>query len=378
MTVPSSLVLPAVLPLPRWVLGPGSHSSLPEELALLRVTRPLLLSDAGLARAGVLGTVRTILPSATPCHLLASQDPTCQDADEAFAIYRESGCDGIVALGGGAVIDTAKIVAALAQAPIGGARGLLGHPDMIGPGVAPLLVIPTTIGTGSESSPATGLHPDAGKRAIGTRSPFLVPRTVISDALLVRSLPPRLVAATGMDALAHCLEGFLADPPHPLVDAVALDGLARAYGNLQAALHPDADVARQELMVASFAGGVAIHKGLGPAHAIALACGDQHLHHGTMVAAALPEAVAIAAEKVPAKSDLLARALQLRSRFDLAPALRDLNAALDLPSHLGRAGYRVSDPDDLVKAMVTSPFNRSAPYAPSADEYRAMAKALLF
>lgn len=376
--VPSPSHHPAVLPLPRWILGPGSLSGLPGELALLRVARPLLLSDEGLARAGVLETVAAFLPPGTARHLLAAEDPTCRDADQAFAVYQASGCDGIVALGGGSVIDTAKIVAALVQVPADGARGLLGRPDRIGPGVAPLLVVPTTIGTGSESSPATGLHPDAGTRAIGTRSPFLVPRAVISDPQLVRSLPPRLVAATGMDALAHCLEGFLADPPHPLVDAIALDGLARAYGHVQAALHPGADAARLELMVASFAGGVAIHKGLGPAHAIALACGDQRLHHGMMVAAALPEAMAIAADKVPAKSDRLAQALGLCSRFDIAPALRELNAALDLPTHLGRAGYRVSDPDGLVQAMATSPFNRSAAYAPSADEYRAMAATLLF
>lgn len=377
MIAPLSAHCPAVLPLPRWILGAGSITQLPGELDLLCVQRPLLLSDEGLERVGVVNQVATRLPAGAR-HLLASEDPTCHDADAAWEVYRAAGCDGIVALGGGSVIDTAKIVAALVQAPAANARALLGRADLIGPGVAPLIAVPTTIGTGSESSPATGLHPSAGTRAIGTRSPFLVPRSVVSDPLLVRSLPPRLVAATGMDALAHCLEGFLAEPPHPLVDAIALDGLARAYANLQAALHPEADSARQELMVASFAGGVAIHKGLGPAHAIALACGDQRLHHGTLVAAALPGAMEIAAAKVPAKSDRLAEALQLPSRFDLAPALRNLNAALDLPPHLGRAGYRVLDPDALAQAMFDSTFNRSAAYAPAIDEYRAMAHALLF
>ncbi|WP_428003649.1 iron-containing alcohol dehydrogenase [Acidovorax sp.] len=378
MTAPSPFQHAAVLPLPRWVLGPGSISSLPSELALLRIARPLLLSDVGLERAGVLTTVAAFLPASSARYLLASEDPTCLDADQAFAIYREAGCDGIVAVGGGSVIDTAKILAALTQAPTAGARGLLGRPELIGPGVALLLAVPTTIGTGSESSPATGLHPDENTRAIGTRSPFLVPRSVVSDPMLVRSLPQRLIAATGMDALAHCLEGYLADPPHPLVDAIALDGLARAYRNVYAALRRESDDARQELMVASFAGGVAIHKGLGPAHAVALACGDQRLHHGMLVAAALPWAMEIAAAKVPAKSDRMAQALQLNSRFDLAPALRALNVSLGLPSHLGRAGYRVSDPDELVQAMASSPFNRSAAYAPTIGEYRAMADTLLF
>jgi 4-hydroxybutyrate dehydrogenase len=378
MTASPSLQHPAVLPLPRWVLGAGSLSALAGELSLLRIQRPLLLSDPGLVKAGVLDTVAAFLPASGARHLLASEDPTCLDADQAFAAYRAADCDGIVALGGGSVIDTAKIVAALAQAPAGGARALLGRPDLIGPGVEPLVVVPTTVGTGSESSPATGLHPETGARAIGTRSPFLVPRSVVSDPLLVRSLPPRLVAATGMDALAHCLEGYLAEPAHPLIDAIALDGLARAYHHVRAALQPESDFARQALMAASFAGGVAIHKGLGPAHAIALACGDQRLHHGMLVAAALPCAMEVAVAKVPVKSDRIAQALKLESRFRIAPALRELNAALGLPSHLGRAGYRVLNPDDLVQAMVASPFNRSAAYAPSVDEYRAMTDALLF
>ncbi|MES2944591.1 MAG: iron-containing alcohol dehydrogenase [Pseudomonadota bacterium] len=369
---------PAVLPLPRWVLGADSLSTLPRELSLLCIQRPLLLSDPGLARAGVLETVAACLPESSAPYLLASEDPTCMDADQAFAVYRDAGCDGIIAVGGGSVIDTAKIVAALIQAPCGGALGLLGRPERVGPGVAPLVVVPTTVGTGSESSPATALHPDAGTRAIGTRSPFLVPRSVVSDPLLVRSLPRRLVAATGMDALAHCLEGFLAEPPHPLIDAIALDGLVRAYNSVQAALEPESDKARQELMAASFAGGVAIHKGLGPAHAIALACSDQHMHHGLLVAAALPFAMQMAATHVPAKSNQIARALNLPSRFHVAPALRELNAALGLSPHLGRAGYRVLDLDSLIQAMVASPFNRSAAYAPNAREYGAIADALLF
>lgn len=375
MRVPSRLS--AVLPLPRWVLGAGSLDALPDELALLRVTRPLLISDPGLARAGLVARVCAVLSETAQVHATIGENPTCADADAAYQAYVSAGCDGIVALGGGSVMDTAKIVAALAQAPGCCARDLLGRPERIGPGVAPLVALPTTVGTGSESSPATGLHPDASSRAVGTRSPFLVPRSVIGDPLLVRSLPPRLVAATGMDALAHCFEGFLAEPAHPLVDAIALDGLVRAYTHIEAAMQPEGDDALEQLMVASFAGGVAIHKGLGPAHAVALACGDQHLHHGLLVAAALPFAAEIAAATVPAKADRLAQALQLGSRFELAPALRRLNTTLGLPAHLGRAGYLLRDTEELVSAMASSPFNRSAAYAPTSGEYRVIAQALL-
>ena len=192
----------ALLPLPRLVFGTGALSSLAHELSLFGVRRPLLLSDRGLERAGLVACALKVLPDSAVPYLDVPANPTALGADSAYATYRDAGCDGVVALGGGSVIDTAKIVAALAAGGAARTMDLLGTPELIGPNVAPLIAIPTTVGTGSESSPATGLHPDAGSRTIGTRSSHLVPRVAICDPDLARTLPPPLIAATGIDALS--------------------------------------------------------------------------------------------------------------------------------------------------------------------------------
>ncbi len=365
-----------VLPLPRLILGAGALASLPGELLSLGVGRPLLLSDRGLERAGAVASAAWLLPPGTARHLDVPENPTLAGADAAFTAYRDAGCDGIVALGGGSVLDTAKFVAALAGGGLACAADLQGRPERIGLHVAPLVAVPTTVGTGSESSPVAALHDVAGGPAVGTRSPRLVPRTAICDPDLARTLPPRLVAATGIDALSHCLEGFLSKPANPIVDALALDGLARAHAAIAAAVAGD-DAARGELMAAAFAGGVAIHKGLGPAHAIALACGDQDLHHGMLVAAALPHTVALVLPHAPAKAERIAAALGLAGRDGIADALRALNAALGLPASYREAGYRAASVDALAEAMAASPFNRASPYRPGVGDYRAILATLL-
>ncbi len=365
-----------VLPLPRLLFGAGALGSLPDELALLGVTRPLLLSDRGLERAGATARAALVLPAGTVQHLDVPENPTLAGADAAHAAYRDGRCDGVVALGGGSVLDTAKFVAALAGGGLASAAELQGRPERIGLHVAPLVAIPTTVGTGSESSPVAALHDDPGSPGIGTRSPRLVPRVAICDPDLARTLPRRLVAATGIDALSHCLEGFFSEPANPVVDALALDGLARAYGAIAAAVEGD-DAARGSLMAAAFSGGAAIHKGLGPAHAVALCCGDQDLHHGMLVAAALPHTVALVAPHAPAKADRVAAALGLPDRVGIADALRALNARLGLPASYREAGYRAKSVDGLVDSMVASPFNRASPYKPTAGDYRTILDSLL-
>ena len=365
-----------VLPLPRLVFGPGALCMLAGELSMLGVQRPLLISDRGLERAGVVQAAQYVLPMGYVPHLDVPENPTTAGADRASAAYAEGKCDGVIALGGGSVIDTAKIVAALAGSSQGQAADLVGRPDLI-TGVAPLIAIPTTIGTGSESSPVAALHLRANAPGIGTRSPRLVPRVAICDPDLARSLPAHLIAATGIDALSHCLEGFLAEPANAIVDALALDGLARAFADLRAAVEPGGEAARASLMAAAFAGGAAIHKGLGPAHAIALACSDQHLHHGVLIAAVLPLTSGMAVRHVPAKAARIRAALGQPDSFDVGSALKNLVGALNLPANLRSAGYVAGSLTSLVDDLVASPFNRTSPFVPSRDQYKTMLEELV-
>ncbi|WP_428394380.1 iron-containing alcohol dehydrogenase [Lichenicoccus sp.] len=362
------MILP-VLPLPRLIFGLGAVSSLRDELRLLGVRRPLLISDRGLEKAGAVATLVRALPDPAAHYLDVPENPTAAGADGGFAAYREGGCDGVVAVGGGSVLDSAKIVAALAAGGVARAADLLGKSDLVGPGTAPLIALPTTVGTGSDSSPVAALHLVAGGPASGTRSPHLVPRVAILDPGLARTLPPRLVAATGIDALSHCVEGFFSEPANPIVDALALDGLARAYANVKRATEPDADEARGAMMLAAFAGGAGIHKTLGPAHAIALTCSDQHVHHGLLIAVALPFTVQLVSRHATAKADRLAAAIGLSHGTDLAEALRGLVRSLGLPASLKELGYQAGSIDAMAEDMVASPFNRASPYKPTKAEY---------
>ena len=260
---------PALI-LPRLVFGPGAIAELAHELSLLGVERALLVSDRGLERAGLVALVRDAAPGIVAAFLDVPENPTAAGADLAHSTYKDAAADGIVALGGGSVLDTAKLVAALAANGLD-AADLIGRPELISH-VVPLVAVPTTVGTGSESSPASALHRDADGAAIGTRSPLLVPRVALCDPNLTRTLPRRLIAATAVDALSHCIEGYFAEPANPVIDALALDGIARVFADIHAALEPEGDAPRASLMAAAFAGGAAIQKGLGPAHAVAVVC----------------------------------------------------------------------------------------------------------
>ena len=352
------------LNLPRLVFGKATLATLPEELRLLGVERPLLVSDRGIERAGLLDGV-----ALDARFVDVPENPTAAGADGAIAAYRQAGCDGVVAIGGGSVLDTGKMVAALVATGLAHAADLIGRPEMIG-AVAPLVAIPTTVGTGSESSPVAALHLVTGGPAIGTRHSLLVPRVAICDPDLARTLPRRLVAATAIDALSHCTEGYFAEPANPIIDALALDGAARVFASIGAALEQQDEAARASLMAAAFAGGAAIHKGLGPAHAVALACADQDVHHGTLIGVALPRTAALLERCRPAGAGRLRAAIGLDAQTTLADALTRLIASLGLPATLEEAGYRIDDADRLADDMARSHFNRTSPYAPTRDEYR--------
>jgi alcohol dehydrogenase class IV len=366
----------ASLPLPRLIFGAGSLPSIASELSSLGVQRPLLISDRGLERAGLTAIATRAMPNAIS-FFDVSEHPTIAGVDDCYRAYVSGGCDGVVALGGGSVIDTAKFVAALTGGGAAHAAELLGHPERINHNVAPLVAIPTTLGSGSESSPAAGLHAEPHSRAVGTRSPFLVPRVAICDPDLTLTLPPRLIAATGIDALSHCLEGYFAEPANPIIDALALDGIARAFRNVRHAMQPDGHIPRAELMAAAFAGGAAIHKGLGPAHAVAIVFGDQGVHHGLLVTIALPLTVSCVAPHVSAKTNRVASSLGLADVSDLPEALRSLNRAVGIPATLREAGYSPGPIKEIVDGLVSSHFNRTSPYIPSIDEYFKIAEALI-
>ena len=362
------------LQLPRLVLAFGAVAALPAELRLLGVRRPLLMSDAGLAACGVPARVRAAAPQIEAVFDRVTENPIFADCDAAAQLYREQSCDGIVALGGGSVIDAAKLTAVVAGAG-GRAADYAGASERIDR-VAPILAMPTTAGTGSEATAGAGVHPDARSRTTGIGSPRIIPKTAICDPELALTLPPALTAATGIDALTHCVEGYLATSEAPLADVLALDGLARINRSLERATQDGADrEARRDMTIAAFAGGAAIQKGLGPAHAIAIACGDQGVHHGKLSAMGLLaslEALEAQGEAHAVKLRDIARAMGLAPGVSVSAGLAALMTRLNLPTTLAAAGYRLGDLDNAAAHCAASHFNARSPYKPNAEQYKRM------
>jgi 4-hydroxybutyrate dehydrogenase len=366
----------AALQLPRTLFEDGALSALADELAMLGVRRPLLVTDRGVVAAGIAAKAVSAYGDAESMPIFegVTENPLFADVDAGAAFYRQQRCDGVVALGGGSVTDTAKLIALLATNP-GSVAHYLGIPNVRHVAAAPLIAVPTTAGTGSEASPAAGIHPDAVTAAVGMNSRHLVPMVVILDPTLTHSLPRGLTAATGIDALSHCIEGYLSCKSVPLGDAIALDGVARVARNIRRVVADGNDsVARAEMMMAAFAGGVSIGMGLGPAHAMALSCSDQGFAHGILSGIGLVATLDTTEPHAPDRIRAIANALGLASDMPLSQGVAALMCDLGLPASLADLGYVATDVDALARSANASHFNLFAPFHPSASEYAAMFK----
>ena len=361
------------LTLPRTLYAAGAVRALPAELEVLGVRRPLLVTDKGLAAAGLAAKVVTACGDAVTAVLFdtVTENPLFADVDAGAASYAAQGCDGVVAVGGGSVIDTAKMIALLAT-NAGSAADYAGVPNVRHVPSAPLVVIPTTAGTGSEVSPSAGIHPDAVTASVGMNSRHLVPKLAVLDPELTVSLPRRLTAATGIDALSHCIEGYLSNRDQPLGKSIALDGIRRAVRHLRRAVADGTDLdARGEMMLAAYAGGVSIGMGLGPAHAIAITCSDQGFHHGVLSGIGLVATLDATAEQVPARMAAVSEAFGLPASASLAQGMATLMRELGLPASLAELGYAAKDLQAMAAAAERSHFNLSAPFRPNASHYAA-------
>lgn len=362
------------LTMPRALFGAGVISALPDELAVLGLSRPMLVTDKGVAAAGLSGKVLDACRHGMTVSVFdaVTENPLFADVDAGARHYAQHGCDCVIALGGGSVIDAAKLIALLATNS-GSASEYVGVPNVRHTASAPLIAIPTTAGTGSEASHSAGIHPDAQTATLGMSSRHLVPRIAILDPDLVASLPQRLVAATGIDALSHCVEGYLSKKDQPLGKPIALDGIARIARSLRRAFADREDgIARGEMMIAAFAGGVSIGMGLGPAHAIALTCSDQGFHHGILSGIGLVASLDATAERAPDLVGDVADAFGVPRSASLGRTIAALMRELGLPATLGELGYRIADPQRLGQSAHRSHFNLFAPFHPTAADYAEM------
>ena len=366
-------------------IDPGAVRCLPEECQRIGMKKPLIVSDAGVRAAGVLdlalaalGALPHAVFDATP------SNPTEAAVRAAVAVYQAQGCDGLIAVGGGSSIDLAKGVAILATHP--GAlktyATIEGGSNKITEAVAPLIAVPTTAGTGSEVARGAIVIVDDGRK-LGFHSWFLMPKAALLDPDLTLALPPGLTAATGMDAIAHCLETFMAPAVNPPADGIALDGLARGWAHIERATRDGQDrEARWNMMSASMQGAMAFQKGLGCVHSLSHSLGgvNPRLHHGTLNAMFLPAVVLFnaPAETMQKGSRLqrMAQAIGLpgcdAQGLALAEAIRALNGRLGLPSGLAAMGVTPEMFERVIDGAMADHCHKTNPRIATRAEYRAM------
>ncbi len=362
----------------------GAVSLLAEELAALGIARPLVVTDRGVREAGLLDKALAGL-AGDPAGIFDETpgNPTEAAVRKAAATYLESGADGIVAIGGGSAIDLAKgvAIAATHDGPLKDYAAIAGGAARITARTAPVVAVPTTAGTGSEVGRGAIIILDD-KRKVGLLSPYLIPRLAICDPELTATLPAGLTAATGMDALSHCVETYLSAAFNPPADGIALEGLRLGYGAIVRATEAPQDrAARRDMMAASMMGAMAFQKGLGCVHSLSHALGglNPKLHHGTLNAIFLPAVLSFnrgaASVSEGGRFARLAAAMGLPDDDAVIPAFAALSERLGLPKGLSRLGVGPDMFDAVADGALKDHTHLTNPRVASRQDYLDMLQA---
>ncbi|TWO68101.1 iron-containing alcohol dehydrogenase [Caenimonas sedimenti] len=359
----------------------GAIKLLKQECERVGISKPLIVTDPGVKAAGVLQKALDALPGmAYAVFDQTPSNPTEAAVRAAADVYRAQGCDGLIAVGGGSAIDCAKgvAIAATHEGPLTHYATIEGGSPRITDRAAPLIAVPTTSGTGSEVARGAIIIVDD-HRKLGFHSWHLVPKAAICDPELTFGLPAKLTAATGMDAIAHCMETFMSAAINPPADGIALDGLERGWANIERATRDGSDrQARFNLMSASMQGAMAFQKGLGCVHSLSHSLGgvDPRLHHGTLNAMFLPAVVRFNAETASVQKDRrlerMAHAMGLASAGDIPDAIRDMNARLGLPAGLAEMGVQRDWFDRIIHGALADHCHKTNPREASARDYEEM------
>lgn len=361
----------------------GALGLLPKELKKAGVTKPFIATDKGLVGAGIVDKVIASFGDGETLSVSVFDgtpgNPTEEAVKLAHAQYQSDGCDGVIALGGGSSMDLGKAVALLE-----GSGGPLAQYDPLTGGgklvtaMAPVIAVPTTSGTGSEVSIGFVIILEDGRK-MTFASPLFIPRAAICDPELTMGLPTMMTAATGMDAITHCIEAFLVPSPNPPAEGVALDGLWRGWRALPRAVADGSDRdARSEMMMCSVEGAHAFIKGLGAVHAMSHAAGRikrVNPHHGTLNAVFLPEVLRFNAPECEDKYVRLRQAMGLAPGADLAEAIEAMNAEMGIPSGLVEMGIEESDIPEMIVHAQADLAARANPRRASAEDFEAMIRA---
>jgi 4-hydroxybutyrate dehydrogenase len=349
------------------VFGVGAIRTVSDHVRRLGGLRPLIVCDAGVVKVGIAERVRGLLEQGglVPA-VFDSVDPNPVEKNvlEGVLAYRSHGATCVVSVGGGSPLDAGKLIALKVthDRPLADYDDAVDGGLLIGPSVPPIFTIPTTAGTGSEVGRSGVVTLAATGRKTVIFSPHLLAKVALLDPELTRSMPARVTAATGFDALTHCLEAFCSLGDHPMADAIALGGIELCAAHLARAVEQGDDLtARGGMMKAAMMGAVAFQKGLGACHSLAHPLSSEKgMHHGLANALCLPAVVEFNASVVEGKLGRVQNALDPRAR-SCADAIRSLRKRVGLPGGLRAEGVAEADIAKLAVKAFEDACHRSNP-----------------
>jgi alcohol dehydrogenase class IV len=362
--------------------GAGRIAELPDACRSLGMRRPLLVTDPGLAALPMVAKTVAICDAAgLPCAVFSDvqPNPVEQNVSHGVAVYRAGGHDGVIAFGGGSALDAAKAIALM----VGQKRPLWDFEDREDwftrvdvAGMAPVVAVPTTAGTGSEvgrASVITDLS-DHTKKIIF--HPRMLPAIVIEDPELTLGLPAHVTAATGMDALSHCLEAWCSPFYHPMAEGIAAEGMRLVRRWLPEAVHDGSNLeARSHMLIASSMGATAFQKGLGAMHSLSHPCGaNLNAHHGLTNAVVMPYVLVWNRRAIEDKMVRLAAYLDLEYQsFDgFLDWVLDLRASIGIPHTLAEIGVREEHAAAFAPQALADPSTGGNPLPMTEEDFHAL------
>src|SRR6056297_42934 len=366
--------------------GAGRISEIAEACLAAGITKPLLVTDRGLADMEITTKTLNLIEQAGLGRAMFSDvdpNPNEKNVEEGLKAYREGGFDGVIAFGGGSGLDLAKTLAFMA----GQARPLWDFED-IGDwwtradpaGIHPIVAVPTTAGTGSEVGRASVITNSETHEKKIIFHPKMLPAVVICDPELTVGMPKFITAGTGLDAFAHCVEAYSSPHYHPMSQGIALEGMRLVVDNLPRAYADGSDIeARANMMSAAAMGATAFQKGLGAIHALSHPIGaNHHTHHGTTNAVFMPTVLKFNADAIRDRFDAAAGYLGIEDGFDGFCAFVDrFNDSFAIPKSLTDLGVQDADLDVLVRDALNDPSTGGNPVKMTKANTRALFEAVL-
>jgi alcohol dehydrogenase class IV len=357
--------------------GPGARAMVKDHLAGLKFSRPLIVTDRGVAGLPMFTEwVKSLAPLKTAVFSEIWGNPVKGQVTAGVQAYRAADCDSIIGIGGGAALDVAKAIALMIHHP----GDLFDYEDEK-PGGRPIdqpipywVALPTTSGTGSEVGRSAVISDEKTHIKKIIFHPTLLAKTVFADPEWTLGLPANITAATGMDALTHCVEAYLAKGYHPIADGIALEGLRLASQHLVNAVKNPKDIeARAGMMMSSMMGAIAFQKGLGLTHSCAHALGTVvDMHHGLANGIMIDHALAFNTDAVPGRFQIMAQTVGLKDATPTAFLrwLSELKEKTGIAKSVTAAGVSKDKLDELVKIAFEDSCHGNNPKPVKADDFR--------